>query len=448
MNFKALKLSILLLSLAIPKSDSAAQDYECVTSPSTQITKLRAPIFKGSRNAWDVMYAGDGMDVFTDLIPLDEKTFVAAGYYTKNKDDKIRRPMIIKYDDLFKPVWESREEAKDSRTISHILKTKDGFMVLGDVTNDQKKNGIYTSHYTKDGKPKSKTTPIFEAGGTLSAKAFIKAQDGGGYIVLAQYVDDDDDEKQYGILYKISEAGNIVWRRSYQTGQSNILNKIQATLDGTYVAVGQIVSGKEKSAGWVLRLDQKGAIQWQQTYPRGMAASFQTVAQSKEGDFILAGKSRPFDSNNETLAALVMKTDSNGKSQWERYFRGDYSYGAPDMIVYEDGRIVTLLTATSMGTKGHRSHARIMTFTAQGTVDALEDFVEGQNAMPLKLVSGESGERIIVGYAQTSFGEDQVGNAPKDAPSYTYDGWILAAPALRPYQDPCISPAAMSPLLP
>lgn len=426
---------------------SWAMDAECFASPVAEITTLRVPEFGGSPNSWDILYADDGMDSFADVVPLDPTTIVAAGAYTKDKEDKIYHPLIVKFDEKLKPVWEMREETSEQRTIHRVLKTKDGFTVLGDIIDAEKGGGIYIASYADDGKVRGKPSAIFEKDGGLDARAFIPAQDGGGYIAVAQYTDSKDGEKQHGLVYKISNAGSVVWKRSYQTGQSNSLNNIQATQDGTYVAVGQVVLDAKKSAGWVLRLDHQGAIKWQKTYPRGMAASLQAASQTKEGDFIVSGKVRPFDYDGTSLSAWVMKTDSSGALKWQRYFRGDYNYEAPDMIVYEDGRASVLLNAG--GTFGdNRSHARIITFSPQGNVEHLEDFTEGQNASAQRLVAGLGAERILTGYAQTSFGENQEGNEASDAPEYTFDGWVLAAPPLESFEDPCISAPKMSPLLP
>ncbi len=447
MNLKPLKYILLSSALMFLTGPAYAQKSECKTSPFEEITTLRAPEFGGSPNSWDILYTKDGMDVFSDILPLDATTLVAAGAYTKNSEDKIYHPLIVKFDETLKPVWELREETTIQRTIHRILKTKVGFTVLGDIVDPEKGGGVYIASYTDDGKIKGKPMPVFEMGGNLDAKAFIPAQDGNGYIVVAQWSDSKDEGIQKGIVYKISNSASIVWKRSYQTGQSNILNNIQATQDGTYVATGQVVLDSKKSAGWLLRLDHDGAIKWQKTYPRGMAASLQVAGQTVDGDFIVAGKSRPFDYDGSMLAAWVMRTDSSGNPKWQRYLRGDYSYTAPDMVVYQDGRTSILVSAAGIG-GDNRSHARIITFDPQGRVEVLEDFTEGQNANAQRMVPGVGAERILAGYAQTSFGEDQEGNNADEAPVYTFDGWLLAAPPLDSFEDPCVLPADMSPLLP
>jgi len=415
-------------------------------STTSEITTVREARFN-TGNVWDIVYAKDGMDVFADAVSLDNNIVIAVGSYTKDKDDKIYHPLLVKFDERLKPVWEVREETSDLQTIHRMIKTKDGITVLGDI-NTKNGNGIYIASYDDNGKVRGKPVPIYERGGDLDAKSFVQASDGSGYIITAQFIDAKDQENQNGILYKISKAGKIIWKRSYKTGRSTAFNNVQVALDGSYIVTGQIVLEGNVSGAWLLRVDENGALKWQRSYPRGLAASFQAAAQTKEGDFILTGKARPLDYDGKGLTAWVMKTDSTGTPMWQRYFRGAYSYEAPDLIVYEDGRATVLINGEGQDSD-HRSHARLLTFSPHGQVQIMEDFTEGQNSSAHRLVSGMNGERIAIGYAQTSFGDDQEGNEASAAPDYTFDGWLLAAVPLDTFEDPCVRHnPQMSPILP
>lgn len=414
---------------------------------TAEVTVLREPQFDVSKHDWTLLYAEDGMDAFSDLVQIDPEHFVAAGAYTKDKDDEIYHPLLVKYDARFKPVWTVREESAMQKTIDRIIKTKDGFTVIGDITDKEKGRGIYLGSYNEDGSVRGKPASFFEAGGHLDARAFVPSQDAKGYIIAAQYIDEKDSEKQNGYIYKISKSGALLWKRSFKTGRSTVFNNIQTAQDGSYMVTGQMVLEGNISGAWFLRLNEDGAVMWQRTYPRGIAASFMAAAQTKSGDFILAGKARPVDYDGQGLAAWVMKTDSSGNPLWQRYLKGPYSYDAVDLIVYEDGRASVLLNAEAMSSD-LRSHARLATFSPQGELQNLEEFTDGQNATAARLVSGLSGERIIIGHAQTSFGDKQESNAATAAPIYTHDGWIVAAKPLDVFSDPCARAPAISPILP
>lgn len=448
MKFKTLAIG--LAALIIPSFTLAQEENNAASecfAPTAEITTIREPQFGEARNVWDLIYSEDGMDVFADMVPVDATTFVAAGSYTKDKEDKLYHPLLVKYDERFKPIWTVREESAEHKTINRILMNKEGFTVLGDINDPKRGSGFYIASYDSEGKVKGKAVPFFESGGDLDAKAFVPAQDGSGYLVAVQYVDLKDEEKQHGLLYKISKSGSQVWKRSFKTGRSTVFNNIQTAIDGTYMVTGQMVLDGNISGAWFLNVDENGSIKWQRNYPRGIAATFQAAGQTKSGDYILVGKARPVDYQGKGLAAWVMKTDSIGNPLWQRYLQGDYSYEARDLIVYEDGRASILMNAEGLTGK-KPSHVRMATFSPQGQLQHLEDFTDGQNAVAHKLVSGLAGERIVVGHAQTSFGDKQEGNEASAAPAYTYDGWLVAAVALENFEDPCAAAPNVSPILP
>ncbi len=414
------------------------------TFTNTEITTMRDPQF-GASNVWDLSEGDEGMEVYADLIPLENNNFVVAGAFTKDKKDETYHPLLVRFDDRFKKVWETRADKGDYKTIHRILKSKDGFTALGDVQDKGRGNGIYLGFYDDKGKLKNEVS-FFEPGGNLDAKSLALAADGTGYLVAAQFTDGKNAQKQYGLIYKLSATGKQFWKRSYQPGPTTVFNTLQVTLGGNYIVAGQIVTEDNKSAGWAMRINGDGTIGWQRTYPRGLAASLYGAAEFADGSMIFTGKIRPLTGAKSGMAAWIMKTDSSGAPQWQRHFQSPfYDYAASDVITYEDGRASVLVNGASIN-KDYRSHARLMTFSPRGVVDQLEDFTDGQNAMANRLVSGFGAERIIAGYAQTSFGENQEG--ADDAPVYTYDGWAVAGVPLDAYDDPCNPPRPESPILP
>lgn len=406
---------------------------------------MRAPIFEAAANVWDIVEGGEGMEVYSDVIPLPENNFIAAGTFTKDKKDNVYHPLIVRFDDMFKKVWESRDTYGAYKTVQRIVPVKDGLAVLGNVRDGSKGGGIYLGFYDDNGKF-LKDTQVFERGGKLDGKAMVLSADGSGFLVAAQYIDNKNARSQYGMIYKFSPSGEQLWKRSYKPGRSSVFQNIQTTLKGDYLVTGQLVTDDNKSSGWVVRIDGKGIIIWQQIYPRGLAASLYSAQETKDGQLILSGQIRPLSGVKDGLAAWVMKTDATGRLQWQRYFRSvNYDFKASDTIVYEDGRSSVLVNGTGLAPE-FTAHARLLTFSPLGQLQSLEEFTNGQNALANRMVSGLSAERIIAGYSQTSFGENQEPDEP--APVYTLDGWLLAAVPLELYEDPCKFPDPPSPILP
>jgi len=387
----------------------------------------------------------DGMDVFTDLIPLSDNGVIVGGRFGKDQKDTLSHPLLIRYDERLKKSWEVRSVGPQSKTIEHVLEVKDRWVVSGNVQDQARSNGVYVGVFNKDGKVIAEY-PTFESGHSLSVRAMIPSQDGAGFLMAVQAKNTADDTRQFGQILKISHDGKILWKRAFKPGASSVYTNITPTLDGQYLITGQLVMDDSKASGVLIRVDENGAIVWQKTYPRGSSASLSGAFVMNDGSILSYGRIRPLSGSQEGLSAWIMKTDSLGAVQWQRYLTSeDYDYEARDAIVYEDGRASILINGAPK-TGGYRGHARIATVSSTGQLLFMEEFTDGQNAQGLRLVPGLNGERIIVGFAQTSFGENQQGNDP--APPYTYDGWFVAAPALETYTDPCAPPPPQNPLLP
>ncbi len=444
MEGKRRKLSLSAIILILMSGNAWAQEEEalasCLTN-ETEIISIREPQF-GAIYKWDMSEGDDGMEQYADVVPLEEGAFVVGGSYSKDKKDETVRPLLIQFDNRFKKVWEMKGDVTGAKTIMHVIKTKSGYTVAGDM-RDKMRGGFYIGFFDDSGKPKGEV-PYYEDGGSVEVKS-IHPADGGSYIVAAQFTDAKDDQQQYGLIYNVSGSGKVLWKRSYRPGPTTVFQTLQPTLDGAYVVAGQIVTGENKSAGWAMRVEKNGAIGWQRTYPRGLAASLYGAGQFSDGSFILTGKIRPLAGAKTGLAAWVMKTDASGAPLWQRYFNSEfYDYAASDIIAYEDGRASVLINGAALDSD-YRSHARLATFNQRGQVLSLEDYTAGQNAQASALVSGPGAERILAGHSQTSFGDDQAKDEP--APPYTYDGWVVATPALDVYSDPCIPEKPKSPIL-
>jgi hypothetical protein len=351
MEIKSCKWAVSAIALLILSTPASAQWREekapdCSIS-GTEITTLSDPVF-GGPNIWDMVDGGDGMDVFSDIVPLENGHFVVGGSYTKDKKDNVFHPLIIRYDERFKKLWEIRPATTAHKTVQRILKTKDGYAAVGDMRDATKGQGFYILFLDDKGKASSEVS-FFEPGGYLESKSIVHATDGTGFIIAAQFTDAKDDQKQYGFVYKVARDGKIIWKRSYRPGPTTVFQNLKPSLKGQYVVVGQIVTGGNKSAGWAMRIDNDGAIGWQKTYPRGLAATLYSVSEFLDGSFLLTGKIRPLTGESNSMAAWVMKVDTTGNPIWQRYYKSDfYDYGAGDSIVYEDGRGSVLVNGASI----------------------------------------------------------------------------------------------------
>lgn len=395
------------------------------------IVKLRNPIFN-TPTVWNAFYGQDGMEKISDVISGDEGSFIIAGSYSKDKEDMSYKPFLAKIDARGRVIWESRQDIKQKsgthKTIKALSKNKDGYVVLGNVANSSDKNlGFYIGVYGDDGKL-IREIPIYEKGYSLKALGFAPSKSGKSYIVSA--VKGNGDQKEVA-LYKITLTGKKLWSRQYRVGGNIAFNHIELAFDGNYTLVGEIQQEGGRMAGWVARIDDSGALLWQQSYPRGRFASLMDVHTNKDNTIIASGVAKGIGEKSDS--AWLMKLASDGSVIWQRYYQGKMHYSAPSLIAYNDGRISVLLNGSKVKSND-RGHVRILNISPRGELLDGSSFTDGQSAQAYTLKLAGNGDRIVAGFSQIS-APDDIGN--KELPPYVFDGWIFAATSLKPYIDVC-----------
>ena len=219
------------------------------------------------------------------------------------------------------------------------------------------------------------------------------------------------------------------------------MHHIHLANDGQYTLVGEMKSDYDRMAGWIIRIDQEGTLVWQKQYPRGRGASLLSAQTHSDNSITVSGKVDGV--GVQQSAAWVMKVSASGDALWQRYYQGRTHYSAPSLVGYEDGRTSVLLD----GVKIHpndRGHVSLLTLSPRGRLMDVESFSDSQGAQGYALKSGYYGERVVVGHVQNIppkiEGKENEEADLKNTASvpYLFDGWIFAATALEPYDDPCV----------
>jgi hypothetical protein len=102
-------------------------------------------------------------------------------------------------------------------------------------------------------------------------------------------------------------------------GKTDSFTGIQQTTDG-YLVWGRTESltPKTYAAAWLLKLNESGREEWNQTYANGRDRSINDVFQRGEDEVIVVGRGDDSDSEGAWLASLA----TNGELRWERTYGG------------------------------------------------------------------------------------------------------------------------------
>jgi hypothetical protein len=187
---------------------------------------------------------------------------------------------------------------------------------LGGTANDELRIIVNTS----DG-------GFIAGGGSASGSSSTKSE--------ASYGDYD-----YWVV-KFDGAGNVEWENTIGGSGSDILNVIRETADNGFILGGTSfsgLSGEKTEAGigsadyWILKLDNSGNIEWQNTIGGTGADDLLALNITDDGGYILGGHSSSPVSGDKTLAPYgpsgnadywILKLTASGVIEWQKVYGGN-----------------------------------------------------------------------------------------------------------------------------
>lgn len=217
----------------------------------------------------------------------------------------------------------------------------------------------------------AQSTPSIEwqkaLGGTHgeSANAVQQTSDG-GYIVAGHSMSNDGDVTgnhgggDYWIV-KLNPAGGIQWQKTLGGSNVDDAQSIRQTTDGGYIIAGSSNSGDGDISGnhgnydyWIVKLDSNGNMQWQKSLGGSSMDMAQSIQQTSEGGYIVAGSSSSNDGdvsgNHGGGDYWIVKLDINGNIQWQKSLGGSSSEQVNSVQQTFDGGYI--IAGTTVSTDG------------------------------------------------------------------------------------------------
>ena len=116
-------------------------------------------------------------------------------------------------------------------------------------------------------------------------------------------------------ILKLDSNGNTNWTKTFGGTSSDQANSIQQTSDGGYIVAGTTQSlGAGSSDFWILKLDTNGDTNWTKTFGGSDWDTANSVQQTSDGGYIVAGTTRSFGAGDYDF--WILKLDTNGNMVW------------------------------------------------------------------------------------------------------------------------------------
>jgi hypothetical protein len=149
-----------------------------------------------------------------------------------------------------------------------------------------------------------------------------------------------------GWLIKTDENGIEEWNQTFGQEEYDGAFSVQQTIDGGYVITGySFVSIEYQTDSWLIKTDEFGNEEWSQTFGGDADDQIYCVQQTSDNGFILSGSTRSYGSNSKN--AWLIKTDEFGDEEWMQTFGGtSYDLSHSVQQTTDDGYVLTGYTNT------------------------------------------------------------------------------------------------------
>lgn len=196
----------------------------------------------------------------------------------------------------------------------------------------------------------------------------IQQTSDGGYIVTGETDSFGAGEDDIWVL-KLRLDGAVEWQKTYGGKHFDSAEAIQQTGDGGYIMAGETNSfGAGRRDLWVLKLEPGGAVEWQKTYGESGYDPPQSIQQTTDGGYIVAGETDSFGAGEEDF--LVLKLRPDGTVEWQKtYGGGNFDKATSIQQTGDGGYIVAGMTESFAVGGGYIPDTLFLRLGPEGTIE-------------------------------------------------------------------------------
>jgi len=281
---------------------------------------------------WTRTYGGSGGDAGYSVRQTSEGGYIVAGV-TGSYGAGDNGLWLVKTDTCGDTVWTRTYGGTDCGKGGCVQQTQDGgYVIVGTTMCGAPGTGVWL--VKADGLGRREWARTF--GDCAQGNAVQQTRDT-GYIVTGWVADADN----YDVwLIKTDANGTAVWARTYGGSREDMGYAVRQTADGGYVVAGSTMSyGAGVRDVWLVRTGANGDTLWTRTFGGTSADWAQSVQQTQDGGFIVAGSTFSYRADGSDF--WLVKTDSAGSRVWDRIYGGSgLNYGCSVQQTVDGGYVV------------------------------------------------------------------------------------------------------------
>lgn len=292
---------------------------------------------------WKKSFGGTGSDLSNAIQQTLDGGYIFTGWSNSIDGDVtgnfgFEDVWVVKLDNIGNIQWQKSFGGTGNDQSYDIQQTTDGGYIIAGISSSNdidvsSNNGCFDYWIVKLNNSGIIQWQNSYGGSGCEYVSSIQQTNDGGYIVGGWTGSNDGDvtenygEYDYWIV-KLDSSGIMQWQQSFGALHDDQANSIQQTTDGGYIVAGVsfITADDDEGNYWILKLDSFGVLQWQKTFGGTADDGAYSIQQTADGGYIVAGGSNSTDgdvtTNSGSLDYWIVKINSSGDLIWEKSFGG------------------------------------------------------------------------------------------------------------------------------
>lgn len=245
---------------------------------------------------------------------------------------------LVKTDSQGMVQWTQLFQWKDNDSAETVIQTSDGGFLLGGFSSDNV--GSWDSWLMKtDVDGHLEWTQFYDLVSHNHIQSVIQTTEGG--FAFTGDIWSSEEGLNDAWLVKINATGTMEWNRTYGGSVYDRAYEVYQMADGGFALVGATSSfGAGEFDAWLLKTDIKGNLQWHRTYGREARESAYAGSLTADGGIVLAGTTKSYEKYRKDMDLWLVKLDTSGVVEWNQTYGGRWDDLANSVTQTTDGGFI------------------------------------------------------------------------------------------------------------
>jgi len=285
---------------------------------------------------WSETFGGTGDDAFNSVRETSDGGFVTYGYTTSSGAGSYDS-WLVRTDASGGFLWDATFGGTGQDIGFEALQLPDGGYAAVGYASDAG-TGDYSIHLIRtDSLGSAAWERFYGLEGDAEGYSVDRTSDGG--FVLTGYTSSMGPGPYNLWLIRTDDSGTMVWNRVLGGTQGEIGRCVRQTSDGGYIVTGTTTSsGAGLGDMWLIRLDDAGTVVWDRFFGGPQWDDGFSVTETWEGGFAVTGYTDTDGPSEDTGYDLwIVKTDAEGDMDWEAILDCGYDSWGQSVAQTSDG---------------------------------------------------------------------------------------------------------------